>query len=71
MLLSGIMLPAIWAAKLNSPEGHSPVEVTALAALFIALILTFINWRCPACNRYLFRRIYPRSCPGCGVAFRD
>jgi hypothetical protein len=71
MLLNGILLAGLWGANLNAPEVHSPGELTALAAIFVGLILTFINWRCPACNRYLFRRIYPRSCPRCDVAFRD
>ena len=28
-------------------------------------------WRCPSCNRYLFRRFYPHTCPRCGVTFHD
>jgi rubrerythrin len=71
LLLTGITLPAIWAATLDSPEGHSFVEITALTVVFVAVILTFVNWRCPRCNRYLFRRIYPSACPRCGVTFHD
>ena len=71
MLLTAIMLAAFWFARLDQREGHSAVEIAALAVLFVALILTFINWRCPSCNRYLFRRIYPSTCPRCGVTFHD
>jgi hypothetical protein len=71
LVLIVVMLPAVWAAKLNSRESHSPLEIAALAVIFVGFILTLINWRCPSCNRYLYRRIYPRSCPRCGVIFHD
>jgi hypothetical protein len=71
MLLIAIMLPSFVVAKLDSHEVKSSREIAALAVLFVGLILTFINWRCPRCNRYLFRRIYPRACPRCGVTFHD
>jgi hypothetical protein len=71
LLLIAIMLPAIWAARLDSPKGRSTLEIMGLAVIFVGVTLTFINWRCPSCNRYLYRRIYPRTCPGCGVTFHD
>jgi hypothetical protein len=71
LLLTAIMFPAAIAAKLNSRETHSPLELTGLAVFFVGLILTLINWRCPSCNRYLYRRIYPSRCPRCGVTFHD
>ena len=36
-----------------------------------ALIFSFVNWRCPACNRYLGRGWNPKFCPKCGVQLRD
>jgi hypothetical protein len=71
LLLIAIMLPAIWAARLDSRDSHSPLEIVGLAVLFVGFALTLINWRCPSCNRYLYRRIYPASCPRCGVTFHD
>jgi hypothetical protein len=71
VLLIAIAVPAIWVAQLDSPNGHSSFEVVGLTLLSAALLLTFINWRCPSCHRYLFRRIYPSTCPGCGVTFHD
>jgi rubrerythrin len=65
------MLPAIWAAKLDARESHSSLEIAGLGVLFLGLGLTLINWRCPQCNRYLYRRLYPSSCPRCGVTFHD
>ena len=31
------------------------------------LILSFVNWRCPACDAYLGRGINPRFCRKCGA----
>ena len=71
MLLTAIMFFAFLAARIDSRETRSALEITALAVFFVGFFLTLINWRCPQCNRYLFRRIYPRSCPRCGVTFHD
>ncbi len=32
---------------------------------------SLLNWRCPACGRYLGRSFNPAFCPKCGVALRD
>jgi len=36
-----------------------------------ALIFSFRNWRCPACNKYLGKAVSLRFCPKCGIALRD
>jgi len=36
-----------------------------------AVVFSLINWRCPACGRYLGRTINPAFCPRCGIALRD
>ena len=71
MLLVAIMLPAFVVARLDSRHIHSSREIGALAVFFVGFILTLINWRCPRCSRYLYRRIYPSTCPRCGVTFHD
>jgi hypothetical protein len=72
LVLMAIMFPAVIAAKLKSHEPvQSPLEMAALAVVIVGLILNFINWRCPSCNGYLYRRIYPSSCRRCGVTFHD
>ncbi|MCA1664638.1 MAG: hypothetical protein LC659_10275 [Myxococcales bacterium] len=71
MLLTAIMLPAAVAAKLDSRDIESPLELAALTVALVGVILTLINWRCPSCNRYLYRRIYPSRCPRCRVTFHD
>ena len=71
LVLIAILLPAVWAAKLGSYEIRSPLEIIGLVVIFTGVILTLINWRCPRCNRYLYRRLYPRRCPRCDVIFHD
>jgi len=49
------------------------------AAIFAVMVTTLIggfaftlwNWRCPACNCYLGRRINPKLCSGCGIMLHD
>lgn len=31
------------------------------------IVFTLKNWRCPACDRYLGKGIFPRFCAKCGV----
>jgi hypothetical protein len=35
-----------------------------------ALIFSFRNWRCPACDRYLGKQMSPTFCSKCGVALQ-
>ncbi len=35
-----------------------------------ALIFSFKNWRCPACDKYLGKVWNPRHCHSCGVALQ-
>jgi len=41
--------------------------VAGIVLALCALAFTLYNWRCPACNRYLGRVIFPRFCTKCGV----
>ncbi len=38
--------------------------------LFVGLCLAFshLNWRCPACGRYLGESLDHSHCPGCGIS---
>jgi hypothetical protein len=40
------------------------------AVILGALVFSFKNWRCPACNKYLGKVWNPRHCHSCGVALR-
>jgi hypothetical protein len=50
-----------------------PAAVVAPAFLVLvvgAIVFSFRNWRCPACDKYLGKGINPRFCPNCGVALQ-
>lgn len=46
------------------------VLIGSIVVLFGLLALTLVNWRCPACGRYIGRTINPKFCSGCGFQFR-
>lgn len=41
-----------------------------LALVVGALVFSWRNWRCPACDRYLGKGVSPAFCPKCGVALQ-
>jgi len=43
----------------------------AFAVVLAAVGFSFINWRCPACGRYLGRTFNPAYCARCGIPLRD
>lgn len=51
-----------------------PKKDTDLFPLYFVLLLfvifNFFNWRCPSCDVSLPRGV-PKSCPKCGMSFRD
>lgn|SRR5574341_1523642 len=61
------------------PESFGIVVIAAVAPLFLSLLgllwFTQLNWRCPACNRFL-RILHPLwtpdslFCPYCGTKLR-
>lgn len=50
----------------------SPVIIIFPFFLFVAgaLIFSFRNWRCPACDGYLGKQMSPRFCAKCGIALQ-
>ena len=55
-------------AVLGMPAG---VLVPAfLVFVGAALVFSFRNWRCPACDKYLGKGMSLRFCPKCGVALQ-
>ncbi len=36
-----------------------------------AAAFSWLNWRCPACTKYLGKGLSPNHCPKCGVALRS
>ena len=43
------------------------VLTISFALIISALIFSFLNWRCPSCNKYLGKAINPKFCAKCGV----
>lgn len=39
----------------------------AFALILGTLVFSLLNWRCPACNKYLGKGISPAFCPKCGA----
>jgi hypothetical protein len=50
--------PAIW-------------QPIAFVVVLGAVGFSLVNWRCPACGRYLGRTFNPAFCARCGIALRD
>jgi amino acid transporter len=56
----------------NNPTGifglpPITVLVGAFAVIIAVLVFSFLNWRCPSCNKYLGKAINPKFCSKCGV----
>lgn len=43
----------------------------AAAVIVGAVAFSLVNWRCPACHKYLGKSINPAFCSKCGVPLRD
>ena len=52
--------------------GLSSSVVAAIFAVVMGggLVFSLLNWRCPACQRYLGKHINPSFCHRCGVPLR-
>lgn len=51
----------------NLQAYERPAMVLILSLIAMCVFLTFRNWRCPGCQRYLGKNLNPRFCPGCGI----
>jgi len=69
----------ILALMLTSDKQDAPIlglssdVFTALMVgmILIFMLLSFRNWRCPGCNKYLGRSFNPKFCQRCGVQLHD
>ena len=52
--------------------GLSPSVVIGIFAVVMGggLVFSLLNWRCPACARYLGKHINPSFCHRCGAPLR-
>ncbi len=64
MLIFGVRFAAVLSV---------PPEMIALGTVGLLLAAAgfyWLNWRCPACEKYLGKGLNPSHCPSCGVALR-
>ena len=59
----------------DHPDGFFGLPPKVLIAASIGciiglLIFSLVNWRCPACKKYLGKGFGPNFCPGCGTRLR-
>ena len=61
----------IFSGEMRKSGIPDTVWITSFLVLVLgAIVFSFRNWRCPACDRYLGRSIGPSFCPKCGVALQ-
>jgi len=78
IVLAALILPLILVVVFSEDRnsgtllGYSVQEAgpVFLAVILGALVFSFRNWRCPACNKYLGRNLNPKFCHHCGVELR-
>ena len=54
--------------------GELTQDNMGIIALFLVIggfIFSFMNWRCPVCNKYLGRGIWQKKCGNCGTEFTE
>jgi hypothetical protein len=54
-----------WSQAKGIPPDLGPV--LAFVGIGQYLFIVFTNWKCPACDRYLGKAMYPTKCAGCGA----
>lgn len=51
--------------------GYAPILLGAAFLLVVAVVFSWVNWRCPACRKHLGLRWNPPHCLGCGFVLRS
>ena len=69
----GVIFVLSWSKEEPEPFGFpaEQVQMVGFALVAVALLFSFWNWRCPACHKYLGKKISHRFCDQCGVALSD
>lgn len=82
LILAVILVPMVIGVQLmGHGEGGGVLQAIGLtedlagkgffAMVMVALLFSFKNWRCPACDGYLGRSVGHQFCPKCGVKFKS
>lgn len=68
MLGAVVIVILIWYIRLTTNGWY----VWLLGGVAIAgLVVSYINWKCPSCKKYLGRSYNPAKCPNCGVKLHN
>jgi hypothetical protein len=72
----GLVILALIFTDDNPGGSIMGIRADVFTALMVGLILiialvSFRNWRCPGCNKYLGRAFNPNFCQRCGVQLHD
>ena len=63
------MVPGLW--DLSGLRWIQVWGAVLLGCLILMAVVARIYWRCPACERFLGRKPFHRSCPHCGARISD
>jgi rubrerythrin len=71
-----LAVPLGGAALLLFLGGRYGADLQTMALGAASLLLPaagfyWLNWRCPACEKYLGKGLSPSHCPNCGVVLRS
>lgn len=71
--IAPLFLLRIFKAEIRQLDFLNDDLVGIALIIFIgsALILSFLNWRCPSCNAYLGRELGINHCKKCGVQLAE
>lgn len=50
---------------------YDEIELISVVIIGLVLIFSFINWRCPNCQKYIGKKINPNHCSNCGVELNN
>ena len=69
LVFLGILTACIEAAE-EVPGGGTLLPVFAFFLAFVGIVMSFLNWSCPVCKRYLGGGVLwwaPKFCRNCGA----
>lgn len=70
-LVGAVVLLVLSVRYLPDLAGDSGTIALGTAGLVgAAVVFSWLNWRCPACAKWLGTSLSPDCCPRCGIAFR-
>ena len=66
--LGGAVLLLLLSQRYAADVGLQQMLLGIAFLVLVAAGFSWLNWRCPACGKYLGNRLSPDHCPKCGVA---